>query len=232
MQPARVSARPKLRSASRNRTRPPSDEIRPPSKAAVTFLRWTLGRSTGRRLSSVMAGVAFSLFGEEDARKTNSYPMATAYATSATPKADPPRIIRVRIWRPDSRARGASQMRRCEAAVGIHQQAGPTERCGLAHCHRFDRLGTKQRSVRRSAYIGRRRCTHWRRNSPKLRRKGSSSWNCSKSRLTVKAIASCSRYDHGVGQGCGFHVPHCSSRSDARFRGSTRSTIRGGPYSR
>ena len=41
-----------------------------------------------------MAGVAFSLFGEEDASTKNSYPMATAYATSATPKSDQTRIIR------------------------------------------------------------------------------------------------------------------------------------------
>ena len=94
MQPAGVSARRERRSASRKSTRPPSDEIRPPSKAALTFMRWTLGRSKGRRLSSVMVGVAFSLFGEEDARTTNSYPMATAYATPATPKSDPTRIIR------------------------------------------------------------------------------------------------------------------------------------------
>ena len=52
----------------------------------TTFLRWTLGRSKGRRLSSVKAGVALSSPGKEDASTTNSYPMATAYATSATPK--------------------------------------------------------------------------------------------------------------------------------------------------
>src|SRR5216110_3470516 len=37
---------------------PPSELIRPPSKAAVIFLRWTTGKQNGRRLSSVMAGVA------------------------------------------------------------------------------------------------------------------------------------------------------------------------------
>ena len=37
---------------------PPSELIRPPSKAAVTFLRSTAGKENGRRLSSVMAGVA------------------------------------------------------------------------------------------------------------------------------------------------------------------------------
>src|SRR5205823_8531209 len=37
---------------------PPSELIRPASKAAVIFLRWTTGKQNGRRLSSVMAGVA------------------------------------------------------------------------------------------------------------------------------------------------------------------------------
>src|SRR5438270_6610202 len=37
---------------------PPSELIRPPSKAAVIFLRRTAGKQNGRRLSSVMAGVA------------------------------------------------------------------------------------------------------------------------------------------------------------------------------
>src|SRR3954469_22172050 len=37
---------------------PPSELIRPPSKAAVIFLRQTAGKQNGRRLSSVMAGVA------------------------------------------------------------------------------------------------------------------------------------------------------------------------------
>ena len=95
MQPARLSARRKQRSASRNGMGPPSDKIRPPSKAAPTFLRRTAGRSKGRRLSSVMAGVAYLLLGEEDASTTNSCPMATAYATSATLNSDPMRIIRV-----------------------------------------------------------------------------------------------------------------------------------------
>ena len=61
MQPASVSARPSRRSAARSSTSPPSDEIDPPAKSAVTFLRCTAGRSNGRRLSSVMAGVALSL---------------------------------------------------------------------------------------------------------------------------------------------------------------------------
>ena len=67
MQPASVSARPSRRSASRKRTTPPSDEISPPPKSAVTFLRLTAGRSNGSRLSSVMVDVALSLPGEKDA---------------------------------------------------------------------------------------------------------------------------------------------------------------------
>ena len=46
-------------------TSPPSDETRPPSKSAVTFLRCTAERSNGRRVSSVMAGVALSLPGKK-----------------------------------------------------------------------------------------------------------------------------------------------------------------------
>ena len=47
MQPASASARPSRRSAARSSTSPPSDEIDPPSKSAVTFLRLTAGRSNG-----------------------------------------------------------------------------------------------------------------------------------------------------------------------------------------
>ncbi len=61
MHPASVSARPSRRSASRSSTSPPSDEIRPPSKSAVTFLPYTAGRTNGRRVSSVVADVALSL---------------------------------------------------------------------------------------------------------------------------------------------------------------------------
>ena len=106
MQPASVSARPRRRSASRSRTSPPSDEIRPPSKAAVTFLRRTAGRWKGRRLSSVMAGVALSLFGKKDVSTTNFYSMATAYATSATPKSDTP--VESRTGAPASGSGGLS----------------------------------------------------------------------------------------------------------------------------
>ena len=48
------------------------------------------GRSKGSRVSSVMAGVALSLPGKNDASTTNFYSMATAYAMPTTPKSDTP----------------------------------------------------------------------------------------------------------------------------------------------
>src|SRR6266481_2562918 len=68
---------------------PPSELIRPPSKAAVIFLRWTTGKRNGRRLSSVMAGVACLDPGKGLASATESYARSNAYATSVT--ANPPR---------------------------------------------------------------------------------------------------------------------------------------------
>ena len=99
MQPASVSARPSRRSASRNSTSPPSDESNPPSKSALTFLRCAAGRSNGRRLSSVMAGVALSMLGKKDAVTTNFYPMTTTYATFAPKMSVLPRIMRARVSR-------------------------------------------------------------------------------------------------------------------------------------
>ena len=67
MQPASPSASPSQRSAARSSTSPPSDEIRPPSKSAITLLRLTAGRLNGRRVSSVMVGVALPLLGKRNA---------------------------------------------------------------------------------------------------------------------------------------------------------------------
>ena len=94
MQPASASARPSRRSASRKRTTPPSDEISPPPKSAVTFLRLTAGRSNGSRSIFGHGGVALSLAGKKDASTTNFYPITTTYATSATTTSDPARIMR------------------------------------------------------------------------------------------------------------------------------------------
>jgi hypothetical protein len=57
MQRARRSATPKRRSAIESNITPPSEVIRPPSNAAVTFLAPTAGNANGRIVSSVMAAV-------------------------------------------------------------------------------------------------------------------------------------------------------------------------------
>ena len=54
------SAMPSRRSAWASNMTPPSEVIRPPSNAAVIFLRSTAGNENGSRLSSIMAGVAAS----------------------------------------------------------------------------------------------------------------------------------------------------------------------------
>ena len=51
---------PSRRSAWASSMTPPSELSRPPSNAAVTFLRSTAGNQNGSRVSSVMAGVARS----------------------------------------------------------------------------------------------------------------------------------------------------------------------------
>src|SRR5947208_15377561 len=55
---ASVSATLRRRSASASSITPASEDNRPPSNAAVTFLRETLGKLNVSWLSSVMAGVA------------------------------------------------------------------------------------------------------------------------------------------------------------------------------
>ncbi len=47
------------RSACRGSSKPPSEEVAPPSKFAATFLPQMAGRSKGRKLPPLMAGVAF-----------------------------------------------------------------------------------------------------------------------------------------------------------------------------
>ena len=83
MQPASASARPSRRSAARSSTSPPSDEIDPPAKSAVTFLRldgWKIERERsifghGGRGALVVSG--------EMRLATNFYPISTGYAMSA-----------------------------------------------------------------------------------------------------------------------------------------------------
>ena len=65
---------PSRRSAWASSITPPSEVIRPPSKAAVIFLRWTAGKENGRRLSSVMAGVARSILAQGWLQQPNPTP--------------------------------------------------------------------------------------------------------------------------------------------------------------
>ena len=46
-------------SASRNKSKSPSDDRLPPSKPAVSFLQWAAGRSKGEH-TSIMSGVALA----------------------------------------------------------------------------------------------------------------------------------------------------------------------------
>src|SRR5205823_11984522 len=79
---------PSRRSAWASSMTPPSELIRPPSKAAVIFLRRTAGKQNGRRLSPVMADVARLDPGKELDSATFDAG-SKSYATSATP--NPPR---------------------------------------------------------------------------------------------------------------------------------------------
>ena len=64
---------------------PPSEVMRPPSNAAVTFLRSTAGKLRGSRLSSTMAGVACVPFASKFGFHTpvNLCFKSVAYATFA-----------------------------------------------------------------------------------------------------------------------------------------------------
>ena len=85
-QRASRSAMPSRRSAIASSITPPSEVRRPPSKAAVTFLRATAGNENGRRLSSVMAGVAGAVRREGWRSATKSYALSALYATLASLK--------------------------------------------------------------------------------------------------------------------------------------------------
>ena len=70
---ANVSIRPSFLSAPAKSKTPPSELIRPPSNAAVTFLRQILGRENGRSVSSSVAGMADSVQTLREASATNLY---------------------------------------------------------------------------------------------------------------------------------------------------------------
>src|ERR1700676_1840529 len=80
---AKLSAKPRRRSAIARSITPPFEVRRPPSKAAVTFLASTAGNEKGRIVSSVMAGVAFAVEGDGVGFATESYAASALYTTLA-----------------------------------------------------------------------------------------------------------------------------------------------------
>src|ERR1700726_507203 len=80
---AKLSAKPRRRSAIARSITPPFEVRRPPSKAAVTFLASTAGNENGRIVSSVMAGVAFAVEGDGVGFATESYTASALYTTLA-----------------------------------------------------------------------------------------------------------------------------------------------------
>src|ERR1700680_1094430 len=81
---AKLSAKPRRRSAIARSITPPFEVRRPPSKAAVTFLAATAGNENGRIVSSVMAGVAFAVEGDGVGFATESYASSALYTTLAS----------------------------------------------------------------------------------------------------------------------------------------------------
>src|SRR6478752_2186681 len=81
---AKLSAKPRRRSAIARSITPPFEVSRPPSKAAVTFLASTAGKENGRIVSSVMAGVAFAVEGDGVGFATESYAASALYTTLAS----------------------------------------------------------------------------------------------------------------------------------------------------
>src|SRR5450759_5015552 len=81
---AKLSAKPRRRSAIARSITPPFEVRRPPSKAAVTFLASTAGNENGRIVSSVMAGVAFAVEGDGVGFATESYAASALYTTLAS----------------------------------------------------------------------------------------------------------------------------------------------------
>src|SRR5271167_2941489 len=81
---AKLSAKPRRRSAIARSITPPFEVRRPPSKAAMTFLARTAGNENGRIVSSVMAGVAFAVEGDGFGFATESYAASALYTTLAS----------------------------------------------------------------------------------------------------------------------------------------------------
>src|SRR6476646_195857 len=81
---AKLSAKPRRRSAIARSITPPFEVSRPPSKAAVTFLASTAGKENGSIVSSIMAGVAFAVEGDGVGFATESYAASALYTTLAS----------------------------------------------------------------------------------------------------------------------------------------------------
>src|ERR1700720_3532574 len=94
---AKLSAKPRRRSAIARSITPPFEVRRPPSKAAVTFLASTAGNENGRIVSWVMAGVAFATEGDGFGFATESYAASALYTTLASLSGALWRIRRVRL---------------------------------------------------------------------------------------------------------------------------------------
>src|ERR1700730_5155905 len=94
---AKLSAKPRRRSAIARSITPPFEVRRPPSKAAVTFLASTAGNENGRIVSSVMAGVAFAVEGDGVGFATESYAASALYTTLASLSGALWRIRRARL---------------------------------------------------------------------------------------------------------------------------------------
>src|ERR1700724_405326 len=94
---AKLSAKPRRRSAIARSITPPFEVRRPPSKAAVTFLARMAGNEKGRIVSSVMAGVAFAVEGDGGGFATESYASSALYTTLASLSGAIWRIRRVRF---------------------------------------------------------------------------------------------------------------------------------------
>src|SRR5271163_2332815 len=116
---AKLSAKPRRRSAIARSITPPFEVRRPPSKAAMTFLARTAGNEKGRIVSSVMAGVAFAVEGDGVGFATESYAASALYTTLANLSADLWRIRRARYISNDvpyPRARFSTDLRGCRGA--------------------------------------------------------------------------------------------------------------------
>src|SRR5271165_4123812 len=87
----------KRRSAPSSRM-PPSELISPPSKAAVTFFRRTLGSENGRSVSSSLAGMAASVRVQELALAPDFWAIPDGCTTPASESLPGDKIGLNRIW--------------------------------------------------------------------------------------------------------------------------------------